>query len=337
MIGPVQYVGETVARFPDLFIIGAPKSGTTSLYEYLKGHPEVFMSVLKEPCYFARDLAKDDSGNFLVYERDEALYLNLFANAGDGKRLGEASTRYLYSREAPALIHAAQPGARIVAMLRNPVDMIHSLHSHKLAAATEDLADFEQALAAEPDRHAGRRIPPTSNPTLATYRDRARFGEQLPRWFETFGRDSVHVIIFEDMIRQPEEEFRRLLEFLEVDPDFRPETFAAHNTAHGARSLVIRRLLNAKPAQDFVWQLLPRLIGDVRTRGLVRRFRHSWFHRRKIEKAPLTPALRRRLEDEFAPDVASLSKMLGRDLGALWFGRSVKLTPTAKKRALAAS
>ena len=224
-----------MVRFPDLFIIGAPKSGTTSLYEYLKGHPDVFMSVLKEPSYFAPDLAKEDSANFLVYGRDEALYLNLFAEAGDAKRLGEASTRYLYSKEAPALIKAASPDARIVAMLRNPVDMMHSLHAHKVAAATEDL-DFEEALAAEADRHAGKRIPPTSNPMLATYRDRARFGEQLPRWFEIFGRDRVHVIILEDMIRQPEDEFRRLLEFLEVDPDYQPESFAAHNVAHGARS-----------------------------------------------------------------------------------------------------
>jgi sulfotransferase family protein len=326
-----------MTRMPDLFIVGAPKSGTTSLYEYLKGHPDVFMSVVKEPCYFARDLAKDDSGNFLVYGRDEKLFLDLFADAGDAKRLGEASTRYLYSKDAPTLIHDAQPDARIVAMLRNPVDMIHSLHAHKLAAATEDVADFEQALATEADRHAGRRIPAHSNPGLATYRDRARFGEQLPRWFEAFGRDRVHVIIFEDMIRDTEGEFRRLLEFLEIDPDYQPESFGAHNTAHGARSIFVRRLLNSRPPQWFVWTFLPRVIGDVRTRGLVRRFRHSWFHRRKIQKAPLSSELRRRLEEEFAPDVARLSEMLGRDLGELWFGRSVTAPPASEKQALAAS
>ena len=79
-----------MTRTPDLFIVGAPKSGTTSLYEYLKGHPDVFMSVVKEPCYFSRDLALDDSGNFLVYERDEKLYYDLFAEAGNAKRAGKA-------------------------------------------------------------------------------------------------------------------------------------------------------------------------------------------------------------------------------------------------------
>jgi len=312
-----------VSPTPNLFIVGAPKSGTTSLYEYLKGHPQVFMSVVKEPCYFSADLAFDNSGNFLVYERDAKLYDDLFADAGDAKVIGEASTRYLYSRDAPRLIHAASPDARIVAMLRNPVDMIHSLHAHKLAAWTEDLADFEEALDAEADRAAGRGLPAYSNPKLSTYRDRAHFGEQLPRWFDEFGRDRVRVIIFEDMVRDPATEFRLLLEFLDVDPDYVPPSFAAYNIAHGARSKLIRRALNGRVPQWVVWTLLPRLIGDRRTRGLVRRFRHSWFHRRAIKRGALAPELRRRLEDEFAPDVARLSHLLGRDMSELWFGRPV--------------
>lgn len=324
-------------RPPNLFIVGAPKSGTTSLYEYLKGHPEVFMSVVKEPCYFARDLALDDSGNFLVYGRDEKLYYDLFADAGEAPRLGEASTRYLYSHDAPGLIHAAAPDAYIVAMVRNPVDMIHSLHAHKLAAATEDVADFEAALALESERHAGRRLPPHSNPKLATYRDRAMFAQQLPRWFETFGRERVHVIVFEDMIRDAPGEFRRLLEFLGIDSDYQPASFSAYNTAHGARSMSVRRLLNGRAPQWLVWSLLPRLIGDVRTRGLVRRFRHSWFHRRKIEKSALSPQFRRQLEDEFAPDVARLSELLDRDLGELWFKRPTLTAGAPRAEAATAS
>lgn len=310
-----------MTRTPNLFIVGAPKSGTTSLYEYLKGHPQVFMSVVKEPCYFSADLAFDHSGNFLVYERDAKLYDDLFADAGDATIIGEASTRYLYSHDAARLIHAASPDARIVAMLRNPVDMIHSLHAHKLAAGTEDLADFEQALDAEADRAEGRRLPVHSNPKLSTYRDRAYFGEQLPRWFDEFGRDRVKLIIFEDMVRDPVTEFRALLEFLAIDPDYVPESFTAHNAAHGARSTLIRRVLNGRFPQWLVWGLLPKVIGDTRTRGLVRRFRHSWFHRKPISRGKISVELRRRLEDDFAPDVARLSSLLGRDMAQLWFGR----------------
>ena len=107
---------------PNLFIVGAPKSGTTSLYEYLKGHPQVFMSVVKEPCYFAADLAFDHSGNFLVYEKDAQLYDDLFAEAGDAMLRGEGSTRYLYSHDAPALIHKASPDARIQQFLHMQPD-----------------------------------------------------------------------------------------------------------------------------------------------------------------------------------------------------------------------
>lgn len=328
-----------MTRTPDLFIVGAPKSGTTSLYEYLKGHPDVFMSVVKEPCYFSRDLALDDSGNFLVYGRDETHYYDLFNDAGSAKRAGEGSTRYLYSLDAPTLIREAQPDAFVIAMLRNPVEMIQSLHAHKLAAGTEDEPNFEKALALETDRDAGRNIPKHSNPKLATYRDRAMFADQLERWIETFGRERVHVGILEDMIRNPAAEFRKVLEFLQVDPNWQPESFTAYNTAHGARSVFVRRVLNGKVPQWFVWRAMPRVVGDTRTRELVRDFRHSWFHRRPIRKGTMRPQLRRQLEDEFMPDVARVSQMLGRDLGQLWFKRPA-LSPSAprtKKETVAAS
>jgi hypothetical protein len=310
-----------VTRFPNLFIIGAPKSGTTSLYEYLKGHPEVHMSPLKEPNYFAPDLARDISGNSMLFERDESEYLALFAQARGVPVIGEGSTRYMYSRRAPALIHAAAPDARIVAMVRNPIDMIYSLHAHKLSAGTEDIADFEQALAAEGDRAAGTRLPPHSNPLLATYRDRARFGEQLTRWFDEFGRDRVHVIVFEDLLAAPDAEFRKVLEFLGIDPEYRPASFAAHNAAHGSRSALVRRLVLSSPAQWLAWRALPRIVGGVRAREMVAVFSQSRLRRRKIQRESVPPALRARLEKDFDPDVTVLSALLGRDLRARWFGR----------------
>ena len=290
------------------------------MYEYLGGHPEVFLPEFKEPCYFAPDLAFDKSGNFLRYPDDEALYFALFDQADRATIVGEGSTRYLYSTRAPELIRRVSPDARIVAMVRNPVDVIHSLHAHKLAAGTEDIADFEHALDAEEDRRAGRRLPPHSNPRLATYRDRALFGEQLSRWVDVFGRERVHIIVFEDMARMPAAEFRRLLAFLGIDPGYQPRSFAAHNVAHGARSPFLRSLLNSPAAQFVGWRLLPALIGDARTRGLVRRFSQSRLNRKRIERGRVDPALRRRLEAQFTPDVERLSALVGRDLAAMWFG-----------------
>jgi hypothetical protein len=253
----------------------------------------------------------------------------LFDGAGT-TRVGEASTRYLYSKEAPSLIADEVGDARIVAILRNPVDFIASLHAHKLAGGTEDLERLEDALAAEDDRHAGRRIPPDSNPHLATYRDRARFGEQLPRWFDTFGRERVHVMVFEETVADPAPHFRRLLEFLGVDPDYAPDTFAAHNVAHGARGGVLRRVARTRPVQFLAWRVLPAAIGDARTRALSRKVGHSKLRRKAVARAELPAELRRRLEAELRPDVDRLSGLLQRDLGALWFDRAAAGGPASE-------
>lgn len=319
-----------MSRKPDLFIIGAAKAGTTSLYEYLRGHPQIFMSRAKEPRYFAPDLAVGTSGHDLNHPHDEERYLALFAEARDEKRVGEASVRYIYSQQAPELIADFQPKPYIIAMIRNPVDMMHSMHNQRVSEGHEDIIDFEEALAAEEDRRAGRRIPAGSNSKLSIYRDRARFSEQLERWFDRFGRDRVHVIVFEDMVRDPAGIFRGVLEFLEVDPDYQPETFAAYNKSHAPRSRLLRSITRSRLPQWIVWDALPRIVGDRMTRSMVRAFRHSPLNRRPAPRPPLAPELRSQLENEFAADVARTGEMLGRDLAALWFKKGEPARPAGE-------
>lgn len=306
-------------RLPNLFLVGAPKSGTTSLYEWLKDHPAVYMSPFKEPCYYARDLAWETSGYYLRYGIDRDRYLALFADAGDARRVGEASTRYLYSRDAPGLIAAEVDDPRIVAIVRNPVDMIASLHAHKLAAGTEDLPDLAAALDAEEDRRLGRRVPSNSNPMLSTYRDRARFGEQLTRWFGAFGRERVHVIVLEQLVKEPAAHFRAFLEFLGVASSYQPESFGAHNPSHGSRSRLLGSIARSRPVQFAAWRVLPRILGEVRTLELSRRLVQSPLLRRESAKPAVSAQLRRRLETELASDVGLLSGLLEQDLAALWF------------------
>ena len=318
----------TQPRLPNTFIVGAPKSGTTSLYEWLKGHPDVFMSPFKEPCYFSRDLAWEESGYYLRYGVDRERYLALFEEAGAASRVGEASTRYLYSQDAPQLIAAEVADPRIVVMVRNPVDMMASLHAHKVAGGSEDLTSFADALDAEEDRRAGRRIPRDSNPKLSTYRDRARFGAQLVPWLETFGRERIAVLVLEQVMADPAAHFSRLLEFLGIDPTYRPASFAAHNPAHGSRGGAIGRLARSRLAQLVAWRLVPRVLGEARTLELVRRVVQSPILRRDSSKTEVPAELRRQLEAELAPDVRLLSDLVGQDLAALWFGPS---TPDGRR------
>ena len=324
-IDSAEVSAETARPRPNLFIIGAPKCGTTSLYEYLKGHPQVYMSAAKEPGYFAPDNLQPGSHQ-LRYGSDEDRYLALFEQAGQARRVGEATVGYIYSEQAPGLIHEFDPAARIIVMFRDPLRMIPSLHNQRLAEGREPEADFRRAIEREIALD-GPSAPSDEPPAPGSYRDRGLFSRHLPRWLETFGREQVHVIILEDLEREPVSQFRRVLEFLDVDPDWQPEAFRVHNVRHQPRSRLLARLLKTGPPQWLVWNFLPRLVGDANTRRLVRRFRHSPLIRKQAARADIEPDLRRQLEEYFEPDVARLSDILGRDLGSLWWGRPARPSP----------
>lgn len=307
----------TSQRRPDLFIVGAPKTGTTSLYVYLKGHPDVFMCAVKEPRYFAPDLAVEWAGHDLVFGRDLDRYLALFDDATTQKRLGEASVRYIYSDQAPRLIKDFQPDAYIVVGLRDPVELAYALHNQSVSEGIEPLTDFEQALAAESDRLAGRDAPAGLHPMHTVYIERGKLAPRLRAWREVFGADRVHVFVFEDLVRDPETVFRALLEFLEVDPTYRPPAFEAFNASHQPRSQMLRRLTDTRPAQFMAWKVLPRIIGDGGAHKLARAVTRA--NRRPSPRPSMSSQLRDRLRGAFAGDVAELSEMVGRDLAAQWW------------------
>ena len=307
-------------RRPNLFIIGAPKSGTTSLYEYLRGHPDVFMSPMKEPFYFAPDVISGPRRRQLRYGENEADYLALFDDAGSQRWLGEASTGYMVSREAARLVHDFAPGARLVAMVRNPVEVVHALHDERVSHRVEEITDFAAALDADEERRAGRRLPDGSTPLGATYLDAGRFGEQLTRWFNEYGRERVHVIVFDDFAADTAGSFAEVLRFLEVDQSYWPASFDVHNPSHRMRGGLIGRLRRSQLGRA-LRRLAGSLFGERRATRLAREVRHSRVTRTDNEREPLTPALRARLEAEFEADVDRLGVAIGRDLRALWFGR----------------
>jgi len=148
---------------PNLFIVGAPKAGTTSLYEYLAGHPQIYMSPVKEPMYFCPDVHGFREGFPFMYGEDERAYLALYDDARDEKRLGEATTRYLVSHDAARLVHDFAPDAVAIAMLRNPVDLVHALHNERVSQGNEPITDFEEAMAADAPRSRGIDLPGAMN------------------------------------------------------------------------------------------------------------------------------------------------------------------------------
>ena len=293
-------------RRPDTFIVGVFKAGTTTLYEYLRAHPQIFMSKVKEPMYFGRDLTAR-------YARmTEAEYLALFRDAREDQRAGEASPWYLYSSTAAQEIRDFNADARIIIMLRNPVDVMYSQHSQLVFNLREDLTDFEQALAAEDDRRAGRRLPADAiRPEALFYRHSVRYPEQVARYLGAFGRERVHFIVFDDLAADPRAVYRSTLEFLDVEPNHQID-LAVHNPNKQPRSRLVQRILFAPPRPLRV------LYGTLRRVPLMHRVRDVVLARSaaRVGRQQLDRDLRRRLTEEFAPQVAELGALIGRDLSA---------------------
>jgi hypothetical protein len=289
-------------RRPDFFIVGAPKCGTTAMDRYLKQHPEIFVPEAKELHYFGRDLVLNRHRDTLEE------YLARFEGGADARRAGEASVWYLWSRTAAREIKDFEPEARIIIMLRDPVEVMYSQHSQAIinGLGDEDILDFAEALAAEPDRAAGRRVPKVC--TFADglrYREIVRFTGQVRRYFEVFGRERVHVILFDDFKADVAATYRELLTFLEVDPSFEAD-LEVINANQVVRSQKLRKAQRLIPT---------RLKGLVPTgprkaiSGAINRMNIDYQKRK-----PMDPDLRAQLKAELAGEVEALSELLGRDL-----------------------
>jgi hypothetical protein len=299
-----------VKRKPDFFIVGAPKCGTTAMDHFLAVHPEIFMA-RKEMHFFGADLRFAPQ----FYRRDLPAYLAEFA-ATDRRRLaGEASVWYLSSENAAAEMKAFNPDARVIIMLRNPVEMIHSLYYQFRFDGNEHLESFGDALAAEDDRRAGRRLGRQHYFAQGlVYRDAARYARQVERYFHAFGRDRVHVIIYDDFAANPDAAFHRTLEFLGVAPHAIQGGARVINGNKHVKNPVLRAVLNDPSLRRAVlaarpW--LPKAIFSTlgRTEARLRRLNTS-----PVARTALAPELRQRLNEEFAPEVERLSALLGRDL-----------------------
>jgi hypothetical protein len=211
----------------------------------------------KEPHFWGRDL----EGSWPYFIRDRAQYLSLFAAARGKKRVGEASVFYLYSRRAAREIRAFDPAARLIVMLRNPVDMMHSLHAQFVAFGNEDIRDFAAALDAEADRKRGRRRPrfPGYPGQVLFYRDVARYTEQVARYFDAFGREQVHVILHQDLKRDPARVVRDVCRFLGLDARLAPRFRVLNSNRRRPLAARLRRRLQEEFADET--RSLERLLG----------------------------------------------------------------------------
>jgi len=295
---------------PSFFIVGAPKCGTTALSKYLNAHPDIFIPDAKELYYFDQDL------NTAAQAQSIDEYMSLF-DQGAGKICGEGTTTYLYSAVAAQRIYTFNPQARIIIMLRNPVDVMYSFHSQLLYnGSSETVDDFEQAIALEPQRKQGIHIPQKcAEPRLLLYRELARFALQVERYLNIFPRENIKIILFEEFSQNTPLVFREVLEFVGADPGFKMD-FVRMNRNKKVRHKGIQQLVKYPPAKVLeVGKYFLPLPQSVRrsllegTKALIKR-----MNTQNATRLPLSPTLRLQLINDLSEDMGHLSRLIGQDL-----------------------
>lgn len=222
---------------PNFFIIGAPKCGTTSLAAWLAQHPQVFIPSIKEPMYFNTDFGERLTPNLYEYEQ-------LFCDVKEvHKAIGEASTFYLNSKNAVKEILNYSPDAKFIVMLRNPVDMVVSLHA-QVCKGLENEYDFRTAWELQSPRSKGFNLPPFSNyPELYQYGERCKLGAQLENLYRNVSKERVLVVFLEDLKGDVFSVYEKILHFLGVDLIF-PKSFDVRNKRVKIRSAQLKYFLN---------------------------------------------------------------------------------------------
>lgn len=289
-------------RLPDLLVIGAGKSGTTSLHDYLGQHPDVFMSPVKETNFFASEGRRAMRYGPWPVTTLEA-YGAVFAAAGDRRIAGEASPLYLYTPDAPARVHALIPDVRLVAVLRDPAERAWSSYLFHRARGTE-ARSFEEVVRDEA-RGDVRETWPFAYPCVAG----GLYHRHLTPWLARFGRERIAIHLYDDLRADPVGVTASIFAFVGVDDGFVPDTSVRHNAGGVARSRLVRIALKPRRASAAVKGRLPGTLADRVTAASVA------LHRRNLAPAPpLDPEMRARLIEGYRPDVLRLQEVIGRDL-----------------------
>lgn len=287
-------------RAPDFFIIGAPKCGTSSLAAYLSEHPKILLSHPKEPHYFSTDMKLSWVSNLEDYKKCFHYKKN------DYQSIGEASVFYLFSKEAVPNILKCNPRAKFIVMIRNPIELCHSLHAQLLFDSDENESNFRKAWKLQEARSVGESVPRLcKDPSILQYRKVCSLGEQLELLYSRVPKDNVYIILMDDLKRDVSNIYKNTLRFLGVEFDGRTE-FPIVNENKIARSRFITNTIRTF-AEIKLLLRLPRT-------GIRLTDRLIGINKKNQAREPLSNEMFCILADEFRDDIDKLSKLIDRDL-----------------------
>lgn len=298
---------------PNFFIVGAMKAGTTSLYYYLREHPDAYLSPVKEPKFFAYDASdpehqKEALKNFPITTMEA--YLKLFSRVSNEKAIGEASVTYLRSRVASAAIRTHVPDAKIIISLRNPIDRAISLYTQRVRNGRDE-RELNEAFQ-------------TNEPWILS----SLYHEDVKRYLETFGRNQVKILLFEEFKANSLAVVKDMFNFLDIDETFTPDISIHHNPGRMPRSRALKTL-------ERLYKTSPRLTRVVRATTPVRL-------RRRITDVASTPMetttllsddMRHRMTAFYHEDIMNLQDLIEIDLHG-WLDEGARANPTASYTAI---
>lgn len=306
-------------KLPNFFVVGAAKSGTTSLYEYMKMHPQIYMAPIKETHHFstdidnskfrpnyARSLNKDLSkfletdmqeGIFHAFVKERDQYDKLFKNVKDEKAIGEITNSYLYSQEAARNIFTRFPDAKVIMMLRNPIDRAFSHYLMDLRIGYET-NDFMTALKKDMARD------PKGWGISNLYVEIGMYAEQVKRFIEIFPERQRRIYLFDDFKKDAGAVVKDMFTFLGVDPNVDIDYSQKFNPSFIPKNKLIGKLNTQKKIKDWLKGVLPKSVKS--------KFKKTFYTDKDLPR--ITPAERKFLADIFRNDVMKLGKLLNRDL-----------------------
>ena len=319
--GNIEAMGTKIMTMPTFLIIGAMKGGTTTLYRLLDQHPEIYMSPVKEPNFYAYRNGRPKLGHpaglpypvWIVDTPDAAqhamelavdaasfttlpAYKRLWRDTSAPQR-GEASVLYLYLPHVAESIASMNPDMKLIAILRNPVDRAYSHFLMARRMGREPIASFAEAMEAEASRLAQNYDP------FWHYRSLGHYATQLERYFKVFDRSQILILLNDDLRKDLGTQYARLLHFLEVDASFKPGPKREYGTGGQPKNTWLYRLATSpSSAKDWFKRVVPR------------QYQASIMNRLVLSKPELEIELRQQLARSYHDDITRLEELIGRDL-----------------------
>ena len=305
------------------FIVGNAKSGTTTIHNLLKNHPEVFLPRYKELKYFCKDLHRESDeyhGREVHYPiRTMEGYQGAYKNVKTGQIRGEVTPHYTFSKEAAKNIYDYNKGAKIIILLREPVSFLHSLHREFIVRFTEEEEDVLVALELEEKRKKGVDIPKKAPaPSYLEYSRWVNYFEQVKRYVNLFGKSNVRIFFLEDIAKNEREVLSKIMEFIGVDDvNFYPEGKVFRNERKAPRFKNVMRIFK----HSILWRLLRRFTPYKAYEFLDSLFMKIMYS--EGERNRLNPEIEKQLKDKYRGQVSRLNEYLNNegiiDVNLLYF------------------